>query len=88
MAMWGPGAAQLREQRGREWCSLAVSIVSSQEALSEVSLGESLVLGHPSVISNSLNVGPRSKRAFHICVITSLHFPQYNAFSVSKYTLK
>lgn len=59
-----------------------MSIVSSQEALSEVSLGESLVLGHPSV-SDSLNVGPRSKRAFHICVITSLHFPQYNAFSVN-----
>lgn len=51
-------AAQLREQRG-EWCSLAVSVVSGQEALPEVSLGESVVLGHPSVsLTAALTLGP------------------------------
>lgn len=55
----GPVAAQLREQRGGEWCSLAVSVVSGQEALPEVSLGESVVLGRPSVsLTTALTLGP------------------------------
>ena len=58
-AAWGPGASGSPAPGAERRRVVFPSSVSGQEAMPEVSLGESMVMGHPSVcLTTALTLGP------------------------------